>query len=372
MKQLARFCLVLFTATVFSLLITACNPEKSNKNKYEPAPVTKIGAILPLTGALSEMGTMEKNAMQLAEKQMNNDSSNKFKLIIEDNKGTQKDAAAAANKLINIEGVDVLITSTTGASLTIQPIAEQNKVNHIAFCMDPTIAAQSKYTTRYYIGINQEAMPIIEYFNNLDSAANIGILHAEVAAFDKVIDSVYYPDIKSHSIVYRERYKIGETDFRNKILKLKNSNVSHLIILGYGFQYPFIFKELEAGGHLDKITILGGWGFLYTDVDQSLLQNILVSGPEYVFRRDKIASRFYNDFEQVYGIPPNFDAAFAYNVIEAMANIPHEAFESPIKAIIQNKENVNSVVGRYRISKEGNMMVPTSLGIIQGNEIKLY
>lgn len=364
----------LLNFAAITLLLAACGqPVAEEKKESEQQPI-KVGVILPLTGRLATMGEVERNAMLLAAKDVNAEG-NRIILQFEDGMGTAKDAVAAANKLLDIEHVDAVVTSTTGASLAVQPIATTKKRNQIAFCMDPDIAMGSDYTTRLYTGIDDEARAIIKYFNGLGSKARIAVLHARVPAFDKVINDTYVPAFKAagHEVVYLESYEVTQTDFRNPILKLGQASPEHLLLLGYGFEYPAIYKELQDRSLIGRFTVLGGWGFLYTDVDKSLLEGTLVSGPEYVFQRQEDAGRFFERYRTMYGAAPNFDAAFAYGMIHILANNLDSAhIAEPLKHRLHDKGALKGVAGTFYVDESGNMLVSTALGIYKNGILELY
>lgn len=310
--------------------------------------------------------------MLLAQKDLN-PNERRIELFIEDGKGTPKDAAAAANKLLDIDDVDVLITSTTGASMAAQPIATAKKRNLIAYCMDADIARASDYTMRYYIGIDEEAAAIVQHYEQQQTSRKVGILYAKVPALEKVAANTYIPSLEAHGhkVVFKDSYEINETNFRNMIVKLKASGAQDLILVGYGFEYPSIFKELEGSGLLGKLQILGGWGFLYTTLTKEQVEGVLVSGPDYVFRDQDLANAFREKYEAAYGAKPNFDAAFAYTVTTSLAeNLSRAEREVPLKQRLSKLGERTNIVGTYTITPEGNMIVNTSLGVFRDGIIQ--
>lgn len=373
MKNIKAIVVSLMVMTI--LVFAGCQGGGETKNgefQKGEKEVIKIGAILPLTGKLSMMGEVEKNAMSLAEEDVNQ-KGKQIQILFEDSKGTAKDAVAAANKLINIDKVDLLITSTTGVSLATEPVATVKKKNLIAFCMDPDIAQNSQYVMRYYIGIDEEAKAINEYFNrHKDSIERVGIVYAQVPALEKVAKNTYIPFLKDLDIdvPLLESYKIGESDFKTTVLKIKNAKLDHLIILGYGFQYPQLFEELKQNNLLNELQILGGWGFLYTQVDPILLEGVLVSGPDYVFKNQELAGKFYDDYHDEFGSYPNFDAAFSYNVITSVSrHLKKEDFNEPIEDVFTKMDSLKGVVGTYHFTKDGAMIVSTGLGVYKNGRI---
>lgn len=348
--------LILITMMLVVLPYQGCNTKRDK--------VITIGAILPLTGRLSTMGEVERNAMSLALDKVNA-GSKRLEIYFEDSKGGATDAVSAARKLLDVNNVDILLTSTTGASIAVEPIATERKKNLIAFCMDPDVAAKSDYVIRYYEGVEEEASAIKQYFEEASSPKTIGFLYANVAAYEKVVKNNLIPFLQSKNIPipYAESYPINSQDFNAVVLKMKNSKITHLILLGYGFEYPSIFKPMVEYDFRSQLQILGGWGFLYTEVDPKLLEGVFVSGPEFVFRNQESANQFQSDYKTKYGGYPNFDAAFAYNVIMSLAeNLKKPDLERPIKHLFTEKGSFSGVLGPYTFSQDGNMIVKTALG----------
>jgi branched-chain amino acid transport system substrate-binding protein len=358
--------ILLATIVTISLLLVSFGGCTRKDNS-----VLRVGVILPMTGRLSVMGQVERDAMSLAAEKANAEG-RKVELLFEDGKGSPTDSVSAARKLLDVDNVDILLTSTTGASLAVEPITTQNKKNLVAFCMDPDVAKKSDYVLRYYEGIDEEAAGINQYFGRSSSAKSVGILYAKIPVWEKVVNNTILPFLKSKnlSVPFVETYALNDSDFKTVVLKMKEANIDHLILLGYGFEYPNIFKSLAEYGLIGKIQLVGGWGFLYTDVDPSLLEGALVSGPEYVFKNQEFAGQFYNDYFNRYQKYPNFDAAFAYNAVLSLAqNVSKQDVSKPIKGLFANKGKLTGVVGPYAISPEGNMIVETSLGQYRGGKI---
>ncbi len=92
----------------------------------------KIGVIAPLSGGAAEVGTVIVNAMQLGAKNVNaNNGVNgrQVQLVIEDGKCNPKDATSAAQKLIQVDDVKMIIGGVcSGETLGAAPVAEAAKV----------------------------------------------------------------------------------------------------------------------------------------------------------------------------------------------------------------------------------------------------
>lgn len=343
-----------FAALCLATVLFSCNQNTES---------IKLGAVIPLTGKLSEMGEAEKNGMNLAVEDLKKEGIN-LQLITEDSKSNPKDGVTAARKLIDIDQCNLILTSTTGTSAAVEPITTEKKLNLIAYCMDPDIAGKSDYVTRLYEGVESEAEAIKEFLKSDTSAKKIGLFFNRVEVWDKINKNNLKPFIEANGkeVVFLEDYAVGEKDFKNLVLKMKESKFDHLILLGYGFEFPQLFAELKGQGLLDKITVIGGWGFLYSKVAKEDLEGVLVAGPEYVFKNAELAAKFKQEYEAKYNTSPNFDAAMAYNTVYTIGkNLKLDDLTAPIKTKLAN-QNFNGVVGEFSVDAKGNMVLKTSLG----------
>ena len=339
-----------------------------------PEQNTKVGVILPLTGILSEMGQYEKQAMELAVGQLSTTDKNEIELIFEDGKGDNKVVAAAANKLLDVDGVKLLITSTTGASLTTRPIADGRNVPLLAFCMSSDVAAESKSTVRFYIGIEEESQAITNYLSSLPKDTRVGVLHASVAVWTTAVNDIYRPFLSKHFAepAVIEEYNVKDKDFRAQITTFKTQGVQVLVLLGYGFEYEPIFTQMTELQLREKVQIVGGWGFLYTPLTAKMVEGIRVAGPMYVFQRGPAGSGFETAFTNKYGRSPNFDAAFAYEVISQLPEIIRLMGQSTtpnLKAALASKGTINGAFGTYHFNQDGNMVVKTAMGVFRNGQI---
>ncbi len=117
---------------------------------------------------------------------------------------------------------------------------------------------------------------------------------------------------------------------------------------------------IEIGAHAHAIADVNGL--------QPVL-NTLVSGPEYVFKNSN-ESPFFRDYVNAYKSEPNFDAAFAYTVLETIGNnITKENLKSPIKNLFSNKIIKSEILGDYTFDNVGNMIVKTSIGVYKNGRI---
>ena len=134
----------LFTLVIFSFLTCffSCKEDDS----------IKIGVILPLTGAASEIGNNILDGIIISSEYYDSISSKKFSLIIEDSKLDAKQAISAANKLITVDKVKAIIgLASSTEALAVAPICEKNKIPMISSTAStPLLSTAGDYVFRIY------------------------------------------------------------------------------------------------------------------------------------------------------------------------------------------------------------------------------
>lgn len=99
----------------------------------------KIGVVSPLSGDYAFIGEAMKNALLMAKDEHSGDKYN-YELIFEDSQNESKLNASAANKLIDVDKVDAIISLGSTAGPIITPIATKSKTLHYSISVQPYIA----------------------------------------------------------------------------------------------------------------------------------------------------------------------------------------------------------------------------------------
>ncbi len=381
-KGVATLANVIVTVFLISLLLSCSSPaEKEKEQEFKELKEIKIGAILPLTGPMSFLGEDEKKAIELSVKNTNSKHNKEIiKVLFEDSKGSPNEAVTVANKLMNVDKVSAFITSTYAISEVILPIANKNKIIIAMLCMDPDIQKESPYAFRLYESMFAEANQLLEYYKKNKEKKKVVILYLNHPDTVKELTVYLIPGfLKSRiNVVYYEPYKAEEKDFKTKIERLKHSGANSLLLIGHGFEYVSLFKELARQKLLGKIEITGGWGFIMpNNIPANLLEGAIVAGPKYIFLKNEKAKQFEESFSKAYGYAPDLDTTFAYHGMNILA-------EGLINGLIGKKGNpdtvsyklINSihdgVMGEVSIDSYGGLEVPMGLGIIRQGKIVPY
>ncbi len=221
---------------IFIVLVLVVWLISAKTKPYQTSQDTiyKIGVLLPLSGDAAIYGEPAKNVYQLAVEEINSQggvNGKKLELIIEDDKCSGKDGASAAQKLINVDKVQILLGSLcSSVTIPVVTIAQQNKVLFFSpGATSPELTGISPY-----------------FFRNVASDDSQGQVDAEIAyrkGFRKVafiVEQKDYPlgiygAFKKRfealgGEVIKEEFPVDSTDFRSQLIKLKNQNPDVLFI----------------------------------------------------------------------------------------------------------------------------------------------
>jgi len=333
-----------------------------------------IGAILPLSGNLGFMGKMEGDGMKLAVEDINAEGGVNgvpLELRFDDSQGKPDLGVTAAQRMLTVDRINILIASFSGVALGIKPVVEREGGILIGACMHPDFFKGTPNVFRFYIGVEDESKGFVDYLTSLKGTIpdpRVGLLYVEAPNVVEQIEKYVEPGLAEvgMSFAVKESYRLSDKEFRDKILKIRSADVSHLLIIGYGFLYPNIFQELKDQKILDKVQIVGGWGFLYPNVSSTELEGVVVVGPKYVFEGSETVQSFDKRFEIEFGYKANFDAAMTYAAVELVATglaASSDQTSSSLSRALKDLPQTRTLIGDVRIRDDGSISFPIAIGI---------
>ena len=344
------------------------NQKQSNKGTKS----IKIGAILPLTGGAAFVGVPIKNAIQLKVDEYNKKALTNVVVVFEDSKADIKEAVSALEKL-NSQGIKVILGPvTSGEVLGAAPVAEKNKI----VLFSPSASAQNishagDYIFRNELSDQQGATIQAQLALNKLKWKKISILYINNDYGVGVKDS-FESEFKKlgGSIVTAISFKVGETDFKTPILKIKSQESDAIFIVAQ-VEYPLIIKQLiennitskiyatpifEDKAFIDQIGNKQSEGIIYTYYGTFSLKT-----------DDSISKSFISKYKSKYNIDPTYYAALGYDnisiLIEALKNTGFDVGKA--KQGLYSIKNYKGVTGEISFDKNGDVSKPVILKIVK-------
>jgi len=196
----------------------------------------KIGIIHSTTGTFSDLGEDARNGIVLAEEDFPN-----VDVIAEDDMSNNEKAISAAQKLINIDEVDALITFRTGPSAVIAPIAQQTGTPLLYSSTIRSPAEQNEMVFDNSIYMYKECKELAKVLSGKKGA----LIGLNLESTKECINGFEDGGIK----LTAEFIIAGDLDFSSIVTKVFEKEVDFLVLRGDQKANPGILKEISQQGH---------------------------------------------------------------------------------------------------------------------------
>lgn len=210
----------------------------SNQEKEDG--IVRIGVLLPISGESSIIGENVMSGLNEAQIEINQDKKI-IELIYEDNKNDPKEAVAAFQKLTTIDDVDMIITTMSGASAAIAPLAKEKNIPLIATVVYFNVPDVYNNSIQMFVQPEDEAEALIKSVDKLN-INKLGLLYLQndygVAIKEEIENS-----LKGDIQVVSESYQYSDSSFQTQLLKLKESGVDTIYMITFPHTVSTMIKE---------------------------------------------------------------------------------------------------------------------------------
>lgn len=288
----------------------------SNRQKSEKT--IKIGAVLPLTGGLADLGNASKQGVQLAVEELNTKSDLKFELVVEDGKADPQTSLDVAQNMVNTQGVSIILTAFRGASLSIASGLRNSNVIILASTAiidgNPITKAESNFIP---VGAEMKSSGRVvgTYASKNGSCNAIGLISentdagkAKLAGFREGFgEGVYYEYLVSTS----------ETDYRSIITKLRGDNVDCIFFEIRPNLLPnFLKQAIEL--NFKPLMYSNSYSITQSVLDNSELRKA-IDGLVFSINSlsdDDNAQRFRKSYKEKFAVEANDFSSIMYDLVQ--------------------------------------------------------
>jgi len=319
----------------------------NHKTKKEPGEI-KIGAILPLTGPAANHGEDARNAILLALGEINNKAgvnSKKIQIKFEDNMSTPNGSVNAAKKLVEIDGVNIIIgpISSSGV-LACAPIIDKAEV--VLFsptASSPKISGISKFVFRNSLLATPQGQRIADFCVEEFGREAVGILYIN----DDTGESYYNSFKKAFEhlrgkISFVDKYDKIDTDFRTQIAKFKNKGIKVIYVPAIPRTMGLLIKQSYELGY--NPVFLGNIGVEGEDL---LINAGDLLDSNLYYTSLPIKEEFLIKYSRKYSTIPKIAAPLAYDAMHIIALSIKESMKKDIevKVALNQIKNYEGVTG---------------------------
>ena len=324
----------------------------------------QIGAILPLSGGMAEMG-MELQKSLIAEVEFANEQGGvlghrPIEIIFEDGQCNAGVATEAAQKLIRIEKVSVILgglcsPETLGAA----PLAEKSKVILLTSVSGAaSISYAGDFVFRNAPEGNTNGRIMAEYAQ--EEGFEKVVLISEISDFPMSVADTFHSEFEEEII--EEKFAPGTTDFRTLIAKVKEMEGDALFFNPQQNQSFVLFmkqlQEAQWKGSLMLNNTVVGNPALYADIAEFMVSNKSVAG-SYDVISNEMQDDLLDRFEDRWDRPALFRHLLANQhdslvlILQAIESVEDETNTEGIRDYLYAVRDFTGASGTFSIDVDG-------------------
>lgn len=355
---------LIIVIVVFAGVVLQQNKQGNQEKEFN------VGVILPLTGNLSILGENEFRLLKTAEIVINESRKGKTRihLMVEDAAFNPTKAATVANLFMS-KGISVVMVSTTPLAAPVVPIVEQGGGLTVVHSMTNALLNNTRIALRIYPSIKDEIDTIGHWLRSLPKTASIFALRLDTEWSLRWVEEFRkeYPDLS----LLDETYSLQQLNIRNILPKIAEQKPTHIMLLGYGQEYPTLLKQIRE--HELQLPIIGNIGFAYAGTRKSAeVANSmdLLTGCVFPFLnidyRNSDFVRLQESYSQTHGqdVLSEPGALYFYDTLALIAHAIDEVGTDPgtIRTHILSKENpYDGITGKIRFMPNGDTSVELNM-----------
>ena len=274
---------------------------------------TKVGAVLPMSGLFAFYGEDQRTGMELALEEVGD----KIEIIYEDSAGENTKAIAAFNKLTNVDGSKIVITSTSWISNALYSQAADADVLQTIIASAAFKRTRDDRAVRFTVDVKDEAPYILDYLKDFNK---IAILYLN-NDYGKGWADMTQQGLPG-KVVAVEAYNPGDADVSTQLTKIKAQDPDVLVLVATG----------KAGGLYAKKAVELGLNVQLASQRPIQSPELLnagdaVEGLVYSYPEPDLSHSFAARYREKFGKEPTAFSSEAYDAVITIARVVEQCKE---------------------------------------------
>jgi branched-chain amino acid transport system substrate-binding protein len=357
---------------IITIIIAAAIAIIALPNKQivdDDKPVIKIGVILPLSGDSAFAGVPVRKTIQVALEDAKREGNLKFEyeLIFDDNQNIPKQSITSANRLINVNRVNAILSMWSEVGVTINKMVNDKKIIHIG-CSWGYETAQGKYAFNHATFQEEQTSALIKELKKRN-IKSIGLVYENEKQQNETVDYIAKElTAAGVKVAFDQKILRGTLDLRSEIAKMKKSNAEIVLMLMFPpTMNAFVKQKSEMN-----------YDVPLTSIEYFTFQPELFEGYWYIsdalgtdkfgkYIKEKTSEELNSCMGNMYDSVKLLINAFENTPIENGAPIPtSDAVAETLQNM--NTKKFNSVMGDIWFDDQGNIHTQTTLKIIKNGK----
>jgi len=331
----------------------------------EPEPaekILKVGAIVPLTGAIATYGDHTLKGIQLAIEDANRKGPVQLKLYYEDNNSDATKSRSAAQKLIEVEKVAVIIGSVASTNtFAAAPVAQAAHVPMVSpASTNVDLTKKGEYISRICYSDDFQAAILAKFAAEELGAKRAAIIVDAKSDYSKGLADAFKGAFEQlgGSIVSKVSFVAGDVDFGAQLTQIRGRNPQVVFVPAYYNDTALILRQAKDKGL--RATFIGpdGWDSpkLYEVGGDAVAGNYFTThfSPD---DKSEVVRKFVADYKAKFNEVPDALAALGYDAALAVYDAATRAGDlSPesLKEAINTIKDLEGVTGTITLDENRN------------------
>lgn len=374
-KRVAIFTAV-FVCLALLVAVAGCSDSQEPANGEGEKTEIKIGTVGPLSGTAAAYGTNVLRGIEVAVEEANASGEPgdiTLKIISEDTEGDWAKAANAFQKLVDVDGVHVIIgavlSSETAAGGDIIKEAKVPTISPSSTAVDLTKG--NPYLFRNCLSDEVQAVQLAEYAVEELGLSKFAILYTNNDYGKSLKDAFEAKAGELAEVVAVEVFMDGDENFKSQLTSIKEKNPDSLYIAGYYTEAAKIAQQAQELGM--EVQLLGADGLcnaVLLEIGGEAVEGAYATSGFYPEDPTQAVQNFVTAYKDKYGEEPDMFAAQAYDaarmVIEAIKS--KGATSEEIREGIAATKDFPGITGKTSIDEEGDTIKDVLILKVEGGK----
>ena len=343
-----------------------------------------IGLFTPLTGFAAGDGKSSQTAAKLAVDKLNADGGiggKKLALKVYDDASKPDQAATLVRKMIQQDGVDVVISGSYSAQTRAAApiVARANKLMVVGYAVDPSITEAGESIWRVGELASIQGKVGGELVTKNLAAKRVAILQVDndfgaslVAAFKPYVES------KGAQVVYQTRYPLDEKDYRPILSAARKARPDVIYAPGYYNNGADILKQAKEAGVTAQIVGVEGYDSPnLIELAGQAADGVIITTELNRDSESEVVQSFITDYEKASGgRPADAVAAEVYDAVIIAAKALEDAGGADTKKLVAALENLDdfsdTTTEITKFDKDRNAIRPGLAQVVKDGEFRFY
>jgi branched-chain amino acid transport system substrate-binding protein len=337
-------------AAALLLALAALNPLAGGAQSAN-APY-KIGVTYPLTGPLALNSANVLAGADIAVADINKAggiNGHPVQLAIEDSQGTPQGGISSMRKLVDIDGVQAILTIFTNVVTAQMPLADQLKIPMLSTVETSGLVSKSQYSFAHAQAIGQEAPLLRDYWKGA-GYKRIFAFYGNNAYGQNVAVPIKAAAVAAGVGAYDEAFfDMNDTDYRGVVARAKEFKPDAIVLCAQGSAAETtMLKQIRELGITAQIFNPSNFFFDkgWRDAAGTLADGMIFTGAN-VDGSSAAGRDFIREYRAKTGVDPGYQPAEAYDIIKLFAySIGKSSYNGEaIRNVLATVKGVPSVLG---------------------------